>query len=132
MDAWMHCCHRRRTFGWLHGPLLMHICLSEPVWSVQDHGHHSNAFCAGHFIVLTGYNTASDSFLVHDPSLSAGPTSIAADLLDKARQSFGTDEDLLLLELDAVPAAQARDHQQHTPCKGHLPVHVEGPGEVMA
>ena len=49
----------------------------------------------GHFVVLTGLD---DVAVFHDPSRSSGPDrTLSLDAFEKARQSWGTDEDLLFV-----------------------------------
>ncbi|RUO95769.1 Guanylylate cyclase-domain-containing protein, partial [Jimgerdemannia flammicorona] len=47
----------------------------------------------GHFIVLINYDPTEDVFIYRDPAVTDGFCIIAAEDLDKARQSEGTDND---------------------------------------
>lgn len=49
--------------------------------------------------MLHGYNRASDEFLIQDPALAVGSMPVHSAIFDAARQTFGTDEDLLLISL---------------------------------
>lgn len=65
----------------------------------------------GHYIVLCGYSSDTEDYVVRDPdprTAYLGPLSIGADLLDRARKAFGTDEDLLIVTMPpAAPAENA-------------------------
>jgi hypothetical protein len=60
---------------------------------------------AGHYLLLTGFDPATQHFWVQDPAKQSGPSLLAADLLEAGRKAFGTDEDLLLIEVPARHAA---------------------------
>mmetsp|Transcript_10377 Transcript_10377/g.26337 ORF Transcript_10377/g.26337 Transcript_10377/m.26337 type:complete len:202 (-) Transcript_10377:1308-1913(-) len=53
----------------------------------------------GHYILLYGYDASSREFLVRDPAASSGggKARIKDKLIEQARKSFGTDEDILLV-----------------------------------
>ena len=63
-------------------------------------------------MVLAGFDAASSTFLVHDPCQASGPVKLSAALVDKARTSFGTDEDLIWLDLSVQPS----QHQPQASC----------------
>lgn len=65
----------------------------------------------GHYIVLTAWAEASQAFRVEDPALS-GATYITRDCLDRARTSYGTDEDILVV-------SRCRRGQQAPLANGH-------------
>eukprot|EP00803_Ostreobium_quekettii_P005533 evm.model.scf_541.3 EVM.evm.TU.scf_541.3 scf_541:55491-57195(-) len=52
----------------------------------------------GHYVVICGYDAQRQAFLIQDPARSM-PSGmwVAADVLESARKSFGTDEDLLVI-----------------------------------
>ncbi|CAN0837758.1 Guanylyl cyclase 1 [Linum grandiflorum] len=51
----------------------------------------------GHYIVICGYDSGSDEFEIRDPASSRKHERISSKCLEEARKSFGTDEDLLLV-----------------------------------
>jgi Guanylylate cyclase len=51
----------------------------------------------GHYIVICRYDEAAQSFVVLDPAQGQGRRCIDVQSLDRARRSFGTDEDILLV-----------------------------------
>ncbi|CAN1338954.1 Guanylyl cyclase 1 [Linum perenne] len=51
----------------------------------------------GHYIVICGYDSDSDEFEIRDPASSRKHERISSKCLEEARKSFGTDEDLLLV-----------------------------------
>lgn len=55
----------------------------------------------GHYVVLTGYDFATNEVAYLDPALSlpVGDGRVSPDDLDVARKSFGTDEDLIRIPL---------------------------------
>lgn len=57
---------------------------------------------AGHYLVLVGHDVTLDEFLVQDPAHHSGPSRLAAGTLERGRRAFGTDEDLLLIEMPAA------------------------------
>jgi Guanylylate cyclase len=52
---------------------------------------------AGHYIVVVAYCASSDSYEVRDPAAEAGHLTVPAAVLEAARRSFGTDEDIILV-----------------------------------
>jgi len=53
----------------------------------------------GHYILLCGYDDASQDFLYRDPSKVGGVDRMKKEQLNLARTSQGTDEDLLIIDL---------------------------------
>jgi len=53
----------------------------------------------GHYVVLIGYDLKEKMVYYRDPGLSARICKVGFSLFDKARFSFGTDEDLIVLHL---------------------------------
>jgi hypothetical protein len=51
----------------------------------------------GHYIVVVAYCASSDSYEVRDPAAEAGHLTVPAAVLEAARRSFGTDEDIILV-----------------------------------
>ena len=51
----------------------------------------------GHYVVVCGYDAATDCFCVRDPSGDDEGSVVPARSLETARRAFGTDEDLLLV-----------------------------------
>ena len=54
---------------------------------------------AGHYILLVGYDSETDRFMVQDPASAAELSSVTTACLEAARLAYGTDEDLLLVGL---------------------------------
>ncbi|KAM0014431.1 putative guanylate cyclase [Helianthus debilis subsp. tardiflorus] len=54
----------------------------------------------GHYIVICGYDALTDEFEIRDPASSRIRETISSRCLEKARKSFGTDEDILLIHLE--------------------------------
>ena len=52
---------------------------------------------AGHYIVVVAYCASSDSYEVRDPAAEAEHLTVPAAVLEAARRSFGTDEDIILV-----------------------------------
>eukprot|EP00899_Mesostigma_viride_P011985 jgi/Mesvir1/20788/Mv07898-RA.1 len=63
------------------------------------HGACSDGHYVGHYVVLSGYESPSDVFHVRDPDMRGAELCVLAGDLDKARRSFGTDEDIILVML---------------------------------
>ncbi|XP_019058425.1 PREDICTED: protein GUCD1 [Tarenaya hassleriana] len=61
----------------------------------------SNSY-TGHYIVICGFDPVKDEFEIRDPASSKKQERISSTCLEKARKSFGTDEDLLLISLENV------------------------------
>lgn len=57
---------------------------------------------AGHYVVLTSFLPATEQFLVLDPALEPAALPVSGRALDAARKAFGTDEDLLLIQLPSA------------------------------
>jgi hypothetical protein len=64
--------------------------------------HNSNSSYTGHYIVICGYDADRDEFEIRDPASSKIHERISAKCLENARKSFGTDEDLLLINLENI------------------------------
>jgi Guanylylate cyclase len=58
----------------------------------------------GHYIVISRYEEDSECFSVLDPAHIQGRRCIDVHSLDRARRSFGTDEDVLLVSREQQPA----------------------------
>lgn len=54
---------------------------------------------AGHYIVICGYDSETDRFMIQDPASNEEYDSVATSNLEAARHAYGTDEDLLLVTL---------------------------------
>ncbi|KAI7742366.1 hypothetical protein M8C21_025571 [Ambrosia artemisiifolia] len=54
----------------------------------------------GHYIVICGYDALTDEFEIRDPASSRIRETISSRCLEKARKSFGTDEDILLIHME--------------------------------
>ena len=65
----------------------------------QHQSQHQNHGYLGHFVLLCGFDARSNHFALRDPDGPARVRRVAAAALDEARAAFGTDEDLLLVEL---------------------------------
>lgn len=82
--------------------LVNQYILSQP-WTedvyVSDFYSGSSGY-AGHYIVICGYDAHTDEFEIRDPTSSRGRETISSRCLEKARKSFGTDEDILLIHLE--------------------------------
>jgi hypothetical protein len=93
---------KRRLSPWLAAA---EFCL--PVLCGMDIGY------TGHYVVISGFDSEEQEFIIHDPSSSAPSLRVAAAILDQARRSFGTDEDLLLVSCPLGYHQQHHHHQQH-------------------
>ena len=90
------------------------------------------AYCfgayVGHYIVLVGYDAATDAFHVLDPARPADePLVVSAADLHTARRSHGTDEDLLLVPI-SQPAAFPRTPPVHACERGGAHTSARGRG----
>ena len=59
--------------------------------------------------MLCGYSSDTEDYVVRDPdprTAYLGLLSVRADLLDRARKAFGTDEDLLIITLPHVACTE--------------------------
>ena len=61
----------------------------------------------GHYLLLCGYDAAAAEFSVRDPAAVRPEVRVPAATLEEARKAFGTDEDLLLVEVPAAAASAA-------------------------
>lgn len=64
--------------------------------------HNSNSSYTGHYIVICGYDAVKNEFEIRDPASSKVHERISSRCLENARKSFGTDEDLLLINLENI------------------------------
>lgn len=62
----------------------------------------------GHYVLIVGFDVRSAEYLVKDPAASQETVRVPAARLDQARRAFGTDEDLLIVDLEASPALHRR------------------------
>ncbi|EFJ51379.1 hypothetical protein VOLCADRAFT_57258, partial [Volvox carteri f. nagariensis] len=60
---------------------------------------------SGHYVLLVGYEAASQEFVVRDPAAHQSELRVSAAALDAARRSFGTDEDILVVGYCGGPPA---------------------------
>nr|XP_043616880.1 guanylyl cyclase 1-like [Erigeron canadensis]XP_043616881.1 guanylyl cyclase 1-like [Erigeron canadensis] len=60
----------------------------------------SSSSYTGHYIIICGYDARTDEFEIRDPASSRYRETISSRCLEKARISFGTDEDILLIHLE--------------------------------
>ncbi|XP_047264222.1 guanylyl cyclase 1 isoform X3 [Capsicum annuum] len=68
----------------------------------------------GHYIVVCGYDTDADEFEIRDPASSRKYGKVTSKCLEKARKSFGTDEDLLLIRVEREETKSSyHDHDDH-------------------
>ena len=51
----------------------------------------------GHYVVLYDYNHQTKEFLIKDPASFTSKTAVKEAVLEKARKSFGTDEDVIVV-----------------------------------
>ncbi|XP_067015317.2 protein GUCD1 [Anabrus simplex] len=51
----------------------------------------------GHYIVLCGYNLSRQKFYYHNPTYRSRVCCMSFSAMDEARQSYGTDEDTILI-----------------------------------
>jgi len=61
----------------------------------------SAAGYTGHYVLLSGVDTLAQHFIVADPATACYTYRVDARVLDKARMSFGTDEDMLVIDMKA-------------------------------
>ncbi|CAI5483947.1 unnamed protein product [Closterium sp. Yama58-4] len=57
----------------------------------------------GHFVVLCGFDSHSRMFEICDPSSHGGTAWVPMAAVDDARMTFGTDQDLILIQLPDLP-----------------------------
>lgn len=69
----------------------------------------------GHYIVICGYDTDADEFEIRDPASSRKYGRVTSKCLEKARKSFGTDEDLLLIRVER-DETKSSHHDQGDHC----------------
>lgn len=59
-------------------------------------GNNSSAFL-GHYVLLYAYDEETSSFVMKDPASGHEACVIHADVLERARRAFGTDNDIILI-----------------------------------
>ena len=59
----------------------------------------SAAGYTGHYVLLSGVDTSAQHFIVADPATACYTYRVDARVLDRARMSFGTDEDMLVIDM---------------------------------
>ena len=73
-------------------------CLSRLHWQPGQQKRRVTVHAAaGHYIVVCGYDSETDRFMLQDPASSAQLDSVPTSNLEAARHAYGTDEDLLLV-----------------------------------
>ncbi|XP_051121668.1 guanylyl cyclase 1 isoform X2 [Andrographis paniculata] len=65
-----------------------------------DSDMYSSSSYTGHYIVICGYDGATDEFEIRDPASSRKRERVSCRCLEWAHKSFGTDEDLLLISVE--------------------------------
>ncbi|KAL4421022.1 hypothetical protein ABPG77_008859 [Micractinium sp. CCAP 211/92] len=81
----------------------------EPAAAAGEGSRGGDSGYLGHYIVLCGYDARSDEFELQDPASDRPRLWITAARLEEARKCFGTDEDLLLVEIPASHAHATGD-----------------------
>lgn len=84
-------CHLCRK----HGGCLGSVCVQLDMLLERFKGNDY----LGHFIVLIGYDPTEDLFIYRDPAVKDNFCTILASDLDDARQSEGTDNDCIVIQL---------------------------------
>ncbi len=95
--VWMYAC------SWQH-TLNIHMCMQHtppPDTPTPPHAPTPTPH-AGHYLVLCGYDVASDTFSVKDPAADLPTVSLPSSVLEAARKTFGTDEDIILVRYVVV------------------------------
>jgi hypothetical protein len=59
----------------------------------------------GHYVIALGISADGDAFLVSDPAAEPGLALVPFDRFDRARRSFGTDDDVLIIRDSRLPSA---------------------------
>ena len=62
--------------------------------------HVSTGGYVGHYVIICGWNEATDEYLLSDPACP-GECYLDAAILETARKSYGTDEDLLVIQTNS-------------------------------
>mmetsp|Transcript_10759 Transcript_10759/g.20311 ORF Transcript_10759/g.20311 Transcript_10759/m.20311 type:complete len:123 (+) Transcript_10759:583-951(+) len=60
---------------------------------------HSTTY-VGHYVLLVDYNYDKSSFSMKDPASYKSTVEVKDSTLEEARKSFGTDEDVIIVELN--------------------------------
>eukprot|EP00873_Tetraselmis_striata_P025606 jgi/Tetstr1/445870/TSEL_033509.t1 len=55
----------------------------------------------GHYIVICGLDAVTQEYAICDPAAAASRTTVSSAAMEAARQSFGTDEDILLVSRES-------------------------------
>jgi hypothetical protein len=90
---------------------------------VQQQQHCSSTVAAntsaykGHYLVLVGYLADPGVFVVRDPAVDTEALLLSHAVIDAARLSYGTDEDVLILDL--AKSTQHSDEQQQQQQQQH-------------
>lgn len=58
---------------------------------------------SGHYVVLHGWDGVEQCFQVKDPSLGPQSRCMSVQQFEAARKAYGTDEDLIFVEISAAP-----------------------------
>eukprot|EP00879_Flechtneria_rotunda_P019815 GHRR01020829.1.p2 GENE.GHRR01020829.1~~GHRR01020829.1.p2 ORF type:complete len:710 (+),score=358.26 GHRR01020829.1:752-2881(+) len=69
----------------------------------------ASSHAAAAAMVPAAVDPLAGDFWVHDPAYSHGPVRVAAKVVEAARMSFGTDEDILLIDIVQSTAATETD-----------------------
>ncbi|XP_023763768.1 guanylyl cyclase 1 [Lactuca sativa] len=81
---------------------LVDQCILSKSWKEDVHTpqfYNGTAAYTGHYVVICGYDAHNDEFEIRDPASSRKSDRISSNCLEKARKSYGTDEDILLVSL---------------------------------
>mmetsp|Transcript_12332 Transcript_12332/g.18483 ORF Transcript_12332/g.18483 Transcript_12332/m.18483 type:complete len:293 (-) Transcript_12332:103-981(-) len=67
----------------------------------------------GHYLILVGYCPENDAFVARDPAVADDFVFLPSHTLDFARKSFGTDEDLIVVDLsgEGIQLAEIRPNK---------------------
>jgi hypothetical protein len=57
----------------------------------------------GHYVCVVGLSHGADAYVVHDPGRDRGLLRFSLDELDRARLSFGTDDDVIVIRDERLP-----------------------------
>jgi len=84
----------------------------------------------GHYVVICGFDAVNKDYIICDPASTSGPMTVSAEVLEEARKSYGTDEDILFVshklhrcQTSSLPTdssyrtrSHARRHRRHAAC----------------
>eukprot|EP00736_Rhodelphis_marinus_P011251 Rmarinus@m.4592 len=84
----------------------------------------------GHYVLIVGHCTASQSFFLKDPACSHGWCEVPCRMLRAARTAFGTDEDILFLHAPphlsrAARSPSASEHPSFCVCNARGRIRVD-------